>query len=78
MSATDEPADRGIDMMFGAAASLPPVVREWVRQLLDPAFVELVRARSTGQIDVRLSSARGKARARPTVVLDGGPQPYGV
>lgn len=55
-------------------SDVPAIVQEWVRQLLDPEFVELVRARSGGQVEVRLYSNRGKIRRKPTVLLDAGPQ----
>lgn len=62
-------------------ASAPPIVQAWIAQLLDPTFLALVKAldlegqRGVGdQLDVRLSSANGKVRARPAVVVNGGQQ----
>lgn len=34
----------------------------------------MVNAFPDGQIDVRLSASKGKVRARPTVIVNGGPQ----
>jgi hypothetical protein len=36
----------------------------------------VVAAFPDGQVDVRLSAARGKVRARPTVIVNGGPQSF--
>lgn len=51
---------------------VPPVVRAWVAQLLDPAFCDTVARSGDSSIDVRLSSAKGRVRRRPAVTLDGG------
>jgi hypothetical protein len=55
---------------------VPPVIRAWVEQLLDPEFVALVRALSVDQIDVRLGASRGRVRRRPVIVLNGGPAEF--
>lgn len=55
---------------------LPPLLKAWVEQLLSPDVVAVVRAFPDGQVDVRLSASRGKVRARPTVVVNGGPQSW--
>jgi hypothetical protein len=53
---------------------VPPFVREFVRQLLDPDLLAVLRAAGAGQVDVTLSASNGKVRARPTVTLNAGPQ----
>ena len=53
---------------------LPPLLRAWIEQLLSDDVMMLVQAFPDAQVDVRLSAARGKVRARPTVVINGGPQ----
>lgn len=50
------------------------MVRAWVEQLMSPEVLAVVRAFPDGQVDVKLSAAKGKVRARPTIVLGGGPQ----
>ncbi len=54
--------------------SIPPVIEAWVRQLLDPQFVALVRGLSVDRIDVRLGSSKGKVAKFPTITLNGGQQ----
>jgi hypothetical protein len=51
-----------------------PLVRAWISQLLSPEVMAVVAAFPDGQVDVKLSAAKGKVRARPTVVINGGPQ----
>lgn len=53
---------------------VPALVRAWVEQLMSPELLAVVRAFPDGQVDVKLSAAKGKVRARPTIVLGGGPQ----
>lgn len=53
---------------------LPPIIAAWVRQLLDPQFVALVRGLPVERIDVKLSASKGKVNRQPTIVLNGGPQ----
>lgn len=53
---------------------IPPVVEAWVRQLLDPQFLALMRAWPAEQIDVRLTASRGRVRRNPEIVFNGGPQ----
>jgi hypothetical protein len=55
-------------------ADVHPLVRAWIGQLLSPEVVAVVSAFPDGQVDVKLSAAKGKVRARPTIVLGGGPQ----
>jgi len=52
---------------------VPPVVEAWVKQLLDPAFLALMRAFPAEQVDIRLSASRGKVRRRPAITFNGGP-----
>lgn len=53
---------------------VPPLIRAWIEQLLSPEVVTVVTAFGDGQVDVRLSAAKGKVRMRPQVTLNGGPQ----
>lgn len=53
---------------------IPPLVRAWIEQLMSPEVLAVVQAFPDGQVDVRLSAAKGKVRARPSVVINGGPQ----
>ena len=53
---------------------VPEVIQGWVKQLLDPTFIAMVNALNVDQIDVKLSSSKGKIRGNPMVVLNGGPQ----
>lgn len=62
-------------------ASAPAVVQAWIAQLLAPEFLAILgsldlegQRGQAHQVDVRLSSAGGKVRARPAIVLDGGQQ----
>lgn len=52
---------------------IPPVIEAWVKQLLDPGLLALLRAYPAEQVDVRLSASRGKVRRRPIVTFNGGP-----
>ena len=52
---------------------LPPVIQGWIKQLTNPALVELVENWPSGRVDIRLSAARGRVRAEPEVTLGGGP-----
>lgn len=53
---------------------LPPVVKAWIAQLIDPRFVAMVSNWPADQIDVRLSSSRGRVRRLPEITFAGGPQ----
>lgn len=53
---------------------LPPIIAAWVRQLLAPEFVALVRSLPVERLDVKLSASRGKVARHPTVILNGGAQ----
>lgn len=52
--------------------NLPPAVEAWVRQLLDPEFVALMRMQPYDRVDVRLSASKGRVSRLPQVVLNGG------
>jgi hypothetical protein len=54
--------------------TLPIVVQAWLRQLLDPEMVELLRDADGRQVEVRLTANKGRVRRRPAVLLDTGPQ----
>jgi hypothetical protein len=58
------------------ARDVPPVLEAFVRQLLEPEFVELVRLAGDRQVDVRLSASGGRVRRRPVISFDAGPQDY--
>lgn len=51
---------------------VPPLVRAWVAQLLDPAFLDFIGRVDDHQIDVRLSGSHGRVRRRPAISLDEG------
>ena len=57
-------------------ADLPPVIQAWVRQLLDPTFVAMMRSWPAEQIDVRLSASKGKVRRLPEITFNGGPTEF--
>ena len=52
---------------------LPPVIQGWLKQILDPAVINLVRDMPLARIDVCLSAAKGKIRTEPEITLGGGP-----
>ena len=54
----------------------PAFVQEWVRQLLSPETLDLLRLAGDRQVDVRLSAASGRVRRRPVVSFDAGPQEF--
>lgn len=53
---------------------IPPVIVAWVKQLLDPQFVALIKVAPTDRIDVRLSAAKGNVARTPQIILNAGPQ----
>lgn len=57
-----------------APLDVPPILRAFVAQLLDPEMVALVRDHGTGQLDIRLSSSRGRVRMRPAITINGATQ----
>jgi hypothetical protein len=52
-----------------------PVIDSWEQQL---ARIAALVASFDGQVEVRLYANRGAVRKRPTIVLNGGPQPVEV
>jgi hypothetical protein len=54
---------------------LPPMVRTWISQLLDPSFLALLM-HAPDRIDVTLSASRGRARRSPAILLGGGASEY--
>lgn len=52
--------------------NLPPAVEAWVKQLLDPEFVALMRMQPYDRVDIRLSASRGRVSRVPQVVFNGG------
>lgn len=55
---------------------LPPAVEAWIKQLLEPSFVELMRSQPFERVDIRLSASRGRVSRLPIVVLGGGQQEF--
>ena len=49
-----------------------PIIDAWEQQL---ARIATLVASFDGQVEVRLYANRGAVRKRPTIVLNGGPQP---
>lgn len=54
-------------------ADVPPYVRAWIRQLLQPELVRLLSDAEERQVEVRLIANRGRVRRRPAILLDSGP-----
>lgn len=54
----------------------PAFIEAWVKQLLDPQFISLMEKIPYDQIDIKLSSSKGRVRRRPIVILNGGPTEY--
>jgi hypothetical protein len=52
-------------------AEVPFFVQVWVRQLLDPETMELLRAAGDRQIDVTLSANKAHVKRRPRIVIGG-------
>ena len=52
---------------------VPPVIRAWLVQLTSPQMVAMVQSMPDAQIDIRLTSSKGKVRRRPVITLNGGP-----
>jgi hypothetical protein len=53
----------------------PPIIQQWIEQLLSPEFSAMLEAIPYEQIDVRLSASKGKARKNPVIILNGGTTP---
>lgn len=56
--------------------ALPPVIEAWVKQLLDPSFVELMRSQPYDRVDVRVSASKGRVSRLPQIMLNGGQQEF--
>jgi hypothetical protein len=56
--------------------ALPPAIEAWVKQLLDPAFVALIRAQPYERVDVRLSASKSRVSRSPQIILNGGQLEY--
>jgi hypothetical protein len=56
---------------------VPPVIRAWLVQLTSPQMVAMVQSMPDAQIDIRLTSSKGKVRRRPVITLNGGPSDNG-
>lgn len=57
-----------------AHPGVPQFVQAWVRSLLDPEMLDLLRKAESGdrQIEIRFYVSRGRIRRRPTLLLDAG------
>jgi len=53
---------------------LPAVIEAWVKQLLDPVFVDMMRSQPYERVDVRLSASKGRVSRLPQIILNGGQQ----
>ncbi len=51
---------------------VPFFVQGWVRSLLDPELLGLLREAGDRQVEVRLYVSRGRIRRRPALLLDAG------
>lgn len=54
----------------------PEFVLAWISQLLDPAFLAVLKVMPCDRVDVRLAASRGRVTKAPTVVLNGGSQEF--
>lgn len=61
-------------MADAALDDTPEVIQQWVRQLLAPDLVDLIRSR-TGQVEVRLFCNGSRVRKEPVILLNAGSQP---
>ena len=50
---------------------VPEIVQEWIGQLLNPEFVDLIRACPDRPVDVRLSASKGRVKRLPTITIGG-------
>lgn len=55
---------------------LPSAIEAWIKQLLEPSFVELMRLQSFERVDIKLSASRGRVSRLPVVILGGGQQEF--
>jgi hypothetical protein len=56
------------------ADGVPDFVQGWVRSLLDPDLLTVLRDAGDRQIELRLYVNRGRIRRRPALLLDAGSQ----
>ena len=55
---------------------LPPAIEAWIKQLLEPSFVEMMRSQPFDRVDLKLSASRGRVSRLPVVILGGGQQEF--
>ena len=55
---------------------LQPAIEAWIKQLLEPSFVELMRSQPFERVDLKLSASRGRVSRLPVVILGGGQQEF--
>lgn len=53
---------------------IPPAIEAWIKQLLDPAFINLISTQPYERVDVRLSSSKNRVSRLPQIVFNGGHQ----
>jgi hypothetical protein len=53
---------------------VPDFVQGWVRSLLDPELLTVLRDAGNRQIEIRLYVHKGRIRRRPALLLDAGSQ----
>lgn len=58
------------------ASEPPEMVLSWIAQLLDPAFIAMLKACPYDRVDVRLASSKGRVPKAPTVTFNGGAQEF--
>lgn len=58
----------------GPYPDVPDFVQAWVRSMLDPELLAVLRDAGDRQIELRLYVNRGRIRRRPALLLDAGSQ----
>ena len=53
---------------------IPPAIEAWIKQLLDPAFINLISAQPYERVDVKLSSSKNRVSRLPQIIFNGGQQ----
>ncbi len=53
-----------------ADVGVPMFVQGWIRSLLDPDLLAVLREAGDRNIEVRLVASRGRIRRRPALLLD--------
>jgi hypothetical protein len=51
---------------------VPFFVQSWIRSLLDPELLDMLRSAGDRQVEVRLLASKGRVRRRPAVLIDTG------